>query len=261
MRRPDVADPLHDPADQVIFPRTISVARERILVVDDEEDIVELVRYHLVKEGYAVTGVGSGEDALEAIRESVWDLMILDLMLPGIDGFAVARHIKNNAALANTPIIMLTAKTEEADVVAGLEIGAEDYITKPFSPRVLLARVRSLLRRNKSVPVQEEPVIHRDELVIDMRKHIVIVRGNPIDLTYSEFELLTFLASRPGWAFSRSQIVDAVRGYNYAVTDRSVDVQVVGLRRKLGACGKYIETVRGVGYRFRDHHGKVSTER
>lgn len=233
-----------------------SVAREKILVVDDEEDIIELVRFHLIKEGYAVTGAGSGEEALEAVKQGVWDLIVLDLMLPGIDGFTVAKNIKNDAALAGTPIIMLTAKTEEADMVAGLEIGAEDYITKPFSPRVLLARIRSILRRNKSAPVSEEPIIKREELVIDMRKHNVIAGGQTVDLTYSEFELLTFLASRPGWAFSRSQIVDAVRGYNYAVTDRSVDVQVVGLRRKLGPCGKYIETVRGVGYRFRDHSGE-----
>jgi two-component system phosphate regulon response regulator PhoB len=231
------------------------MGRERILVVEDEEDILELVRYNLTREGYAVTGVLSGEDALEVVKEGPWDLIVLDLMLPGIDGFTVARRIKNDTALAHVPIIMLTAKTEESDVVAGLEIGAADYITKPFSPRVLVARIRAVLRRNSPVKEIEEPVIKRDELVIDMRRHCVVVGEQTVELTYSEFELLAFLASRPGWAFSRSQIVDAIRGYNYAVTDRSVDVQIVGLRRKLGSCGRYIQTVRGVGYRFREHNG------
>jgi two-component system phosphate regulon response regulator PhoB len=231
----------------------MAMGHERILIVEDEEDILELVRYNLAKEGFAVTGALSGEEALEIVKEGPWDLVLLDLMLPGIDGFAVARHLKNDATLAHVPIIMLTARTEESDMVAGLEIGAEDYITKPFSPRVLLARIRSVLRRGASVVKEaEEPVIQRDELLIDVRRHCVKVGEKPVELTYSEFELLSFLASRPGWAFSRSQIVDAIRGYNYAVTDRSVDVQIVGLRRKLGPCGRYIQTVRGVGYRFRD---------
>lgn len=232
------------------------MGRERILVVEDEEDILELVRYNLSREGFSVTGVLSGEDAIEVVKEGSWDLVLLDLMLPGIDGFAVARHIKNDKNLAHVPIIMLTAKTEESDMVAGLEIGAADYITKPFSPRVLLARIRSVLRRGESAATEaEKAVIKRDELVIDVRRHCVLVGEKMVDLTYSEFELLAFLASRPGWAFSRSQIVDAIRGYNYAVTDRSVDVQIVGLRRKLGLCGRYIQTVRGVGYRFRDQNG------
>ncbi len=232
------------------------MGRERILIVEDEEDILELVRYNLAKEGFAVTGALSGEEALELVKEGPWDLVLLDLMLPGIDGFAVARHMKNDAALAHVPIIMLTARTEESDMVAGLEIGAEDYITKPFSPRVLLARIRSVLRRGTMVGKEtEEPVIQRDDLLIDVRRHCVKVGEKSVELTYSEFELLSFLASRPGWAFSRSQIVDAIRGYNYAVTDRSVDVQIVGLRRKLGSCGRYIQTVRGVGYRFRDQNG------
>lgn len=229
------------------------MARERILVVDDEEDIVELVRFNLVREGFAVTGVYSGEEALDILKAGPYDLVVLDLMLPGIDGFSVAKRIKRDVALANIPIIMLTAKTQESDVVAGLEIGAEDYVTKPFSPRVLVARVRSALRRTAQVKSAGEPVIQREELTIDMRRHCVFVKGNPVNLTFSEFELLSFLASRPGWAFSRAQIVDAIRGFNYAVTDRSVDVQIVGLRRKLGPCSEYIQTVRGVGYRFKDN--------
>ena len=232
------------------------MARERILVVEDEEDILELVRYNLTREGYVVTGVQSGEDALDAVKEGRCDLVVLDLMLPGIDGFSVAKRIKGDEELAGIPIIMLTAKTEESDIVAGLEIGAEDYITKPFSPRVLVARVRSALRRRARVEMPGEPILRRGDLTIDMRRHCVFVKGQSVDLTFSEFELLSFLASRPGWAFSRAQIVDAIRGYNYAVTDRSVDVQIVGLRRKLGACSKYIQTVRGVGYRFRDSYLK-----
>lgn len=229
------------------------MARERILVVDDEEDIVELVRFNLVREGFVVTGVLSGEDALAVLGKGPFDLVVLDLMLPGIDGFSVAKRIKRDAALSAIPIIMLTARTQESDVVAGLEIGAEDYITKPFSPRVLVARVRSALRRTSQVKAIDEPLIKREELTIDMRRHCVFVKGHPVDLTFSEFELLSFLASRPGWAFSRAQIVDAIRGFNYAVTDRSVDVQIVGLRRKLGPCSDYIQTVRGVGYRFKDN--------
>ncbi len=232
------------------------MASEKILVVDDEEDIVELVRFHLEREGYQVTGVNSGEAALTSVQEGGWDLVLLDLMLPGIDGFAVAKRIKNDVMLSNISIIMLTAKTEESDMVAGLELGAEDYITKPFSPRVLLARIRSALRRGKVHTKSDDPIITFDELTIDRRKHSVSVQGQHVELTHSEFELLIFLAARPGWAFSRSQIVDAVRGYNYAVTDRSVDVQVVGLRRKLGPCSHYIQTVRGVGYRFRDIYAR-----
>jgi len=232
------------------------MARERILVVDDEEDIVELVRVNLVREGFVVTGVLTGEEALTVLEEGRFDLVVLDLMLPGIDGFSVAKRIKRDAGLSAIPIIMLTARTEESDVVTGLEIGAADYITKPFSPRVLVARVRSALRRTSQVQGADEPLIKREELTIDMRRHCVFVKGEPVDLTFSEFELLSFLASRPGWAFSRAQIVDAIRGFNYAVTDRSVDVQIVGLRRKLGACSNYIQTVRGVGYRFKDNNLK-----
>lgn len=229
------------------------MARERILVVDDEEDIVELVRFNLTREGFFVTGALTGEEALNILKDGPYDLIVLDLMLPGIDGFTVAKRIKRDAVLSNIPIIMLTAKTEESDVVAGLEIGAEDYVTKPFSPRVLVARVRSTLRRTAQVKGAGEPVIQREELTIDMRRHCVFVKGDPVNLTFSEFELLSFLAARPGWAFSRAQIVDAIRGFNYAVTDRSVDVQIVGLRRKLGPCSEYIQTVRGVGYRFKDN--------
>ena len=228
------------------------MVNERILVVDDEEDIVELVRFHLMHEGYAVTGVQSGEEALDTLKEGPYDLVVLDLMLPGIDGFSVAKCIRRDQGPSNIPIIMLTAKKEENDVVAGLEIGVEDYITKPFSPRILVARIRLALRRLNAIDAPNEMIMEHDDLTIDKRRHSVFVKGIPVELTLSEFELLTFLAARPGWVFSRTQIVDAIRGYNNSVTERSVDVQIVGLRRKLGPCSKYVQTVRGVGYRFKD---------
>ena len=225
--------------------------KEKILVVDDEEDILELIRFNLVREGYEVSCAGTGEQALQILKAHPIDLVVLDLMLPGVDGFTVARQIKSDPRLSATPVIMLTAKTEEADVVTGLEIGAEDYVTKPFSPRVLNARIRAVIRRQSQVLKAHDKLIKRGDLTIDMRKHVALVKGEPLSLTYTEFKVLVLLAARPGWAFSRSQIVDAVRGYNYSVTDRSVDVQIVGLRRKLGVYDAFIETVRGVGYRFK----------
>ena len=226
--------------------------KERILVVDDEEDILELVRYNLVKEGYHVSGTLTGEDALQKARSETFELIVLDLMLPGIDGLEVTKKLKGNQKTENIPIVMLTAKGEEADIVTGLELGADDYITKPFSPRVLVARVRAALRRKTQAPEDDTAIVQIQELEIHPGRRSVLVRGNPVDLTYTEFQVLYILARRPGWVFTRSQIVDAVRGDDYPVTDRSVDVQIVGLRKKLGAYSKYIETVRGVGYRFKE---------
>jgi len=228
------------------------MTQEHILVVDDEEDILELVRYNLVREGYQVVCAATGEEALKKAETEAIDLMVLDLMLPGINGLEVTRKLKGAAKTQNLPIVMLTAKGEEADVVAGLELGADDYITKPFSPRVLAARVRAVLRRRTREVTEESPVIEHHGLVIHPGRRSVVVEGSPIKLTFTEFQVLYFLARRPGWVFTRSQIVDAVRGDDYPVTDRSVDVQIVGLRKKLGAFGKYVETVRGVGYRFKE---------
>jgi two-component system phosphate regulon response regulator PhoB len=226
---------------------------EKILVVDDEEDILELIRFNLTRDGYDISCANTGENALKALKTQPVDLIVLDLMLPGIDGFAVAKRIKGDPRIQHIPIVMLTAKGSETDVVTGLERGAEDYITKPFSPRILSARIQTVLRRNASdLSAQQQTCIERGDLTIDIRKHELLVKDQKIDLTYTEFEVLTLMASRPGWAFSRSQIVDKVRGDNYCVTDRSVDVQIVGLRRKLGSCSHYIETVRKVGYRFKD---------
>ncbi len=223
--------------------------KAKILVVDDEEDILELVRYNLDREGYAVVCATSGEEALKAAVSDPVDLIVLDLMLPGIDGLDVARRLKQQPGTKDTPIVMLTAKGEEADIVTGLEIGADDYVTKPFSPRILIARIKAVIRR-RSAPETESEVLNVRELSIHSGRRHVSADGKPLDLTYTEFQVLYFLARRPGWVFTRSQIVDAVRGDDYPVTDRSVDVQIVGLRKKLGPLGHYIETVRGVGYRF-----------
>jgi two-component system alkaline phosphatase synthesis response regulator PhoP len=228
------------------------MAGEHILVIEDEDDILELVRYNLGKEGYRVTGVGSGEAGLEAIKSKKPDLLVLDLMLPGVDGLEVCRLVKNNPSTEHIPIVMLTAKGEEADIVAGLELGADDYVTKPFSPRVLLARVRAVFRRRSKRTDESGSSIQIHGISIHPGRHEVIAKGNRLDLTFSEFQILHALARRPGWVFTRDQLVDAIRGDEYAVTARSVDVHIVGLRKKLGAARKYIETVRGVGYRFRE---------
>jgi two-component system alkaline phosphatase synthesis response regulator PhoP len=228
------------------------MANENILVVEDEEDILELVRYNLNKEGYRVTGVLSGEEGLQAARSHPPDLIILDLMLPGTDGLTVCRELKQDARTRDLPIVILTAKGEEPDIVAGLELGADDYITKPFSPRVLLARLRAVLRRRRAEPASERDVLEIHQMLIHPGRHEVLVQGRPVDLTVTEFRLLSFLARRPGWVFTRSQIVQGVQGEDYAVTERAVDVQIVGLRKKLGTAGQYIETVRGVGYRLKE---------
>jgi two-component system, OmpR family, alkaline phosphatase synthesis response regulator PhoP len=229
------------------------MGKGRILIVDDEEDILELVRFNLNKEGYETTCVESGEKALKCAQKERFDLMVLDLMLPGLDGLEVTQMLKANAATKNLPIVMLTARGEEADVVAGLEMGADDYITKPFSPRILSARVKAVLRRKSTAEEAIDELIQIHELAIHPGRREVILAGRLVDLTYTEFQVLYYLAKRPGWVLTRSQIVDAVRGADYPVTDRSVDVQIVGLRKKLDPYGDYIQTVRGVGYRFKEN--------
>ena len=226
------------------------MAHETILVIEDEEDILELIRYNLDREGYRVVCAESGEKGLEIARRQRPDLLLLDLMLPGLDGLEVCKRLKTDASVSTLPIVMVTARGEEADVVTGLELGAEDYVTKPFSPRVLVARVRAVLRRRRETPVDDNAIIRTHGIEIHPGRHVVSVDGAPIDLTATEFKILHFLAKRPGWVFTRYQIVDGIRGPNYPVTERSIDVQIVALRRKLGEKGAAIETVRGVGYRF-----------
>lgn len=228
--------------------------KEKILVVDDEKDILELIDYNLTRNGYRVKTVTSGEEALELIKENDYDLIILDLMLPGVDGFDICKIIKADKQKANIPIVMVTAKADEADKVAGLEIGADHYVTKPFSPRELLAIVKATLRRRPVKQEEEKPVIERGDLKIHVGRHEVSLRGEPIDLTHLEFRILLALAKKPGWVMTRYQIVDATRGEGVTVTDRSVDVHIVSLRKKLGDSNEFIETVRGVGYKFKENN-------
>ncbi len=224
--------------------------KKNILIVEDEEDILKLIEIHLIKEGFEVTGAQSGEQAIKVIKDNVFDLIILDLMLPGIDGIEVCKRIKDDAATKELPIIMLTAKGEENDIIKGLESGADDYITKPFSPKVLIARVKTVLRRQENTPYNKDLVINLGKIYIHPAKHEVLLNNRPLKLTSAEFKVLHLLASKPGWVLTRYNIIDEIRGEDYAVTDRSVDVLMVGLRKKLGDFGSYVETVRGVGYRF-----------
>lgn len=228
------------------------MANESILIVEDEEDIQELIRYNLAKEGYDVRVISSGEKALETIRRNRPEMVLLDLMLPGIDGLEVCRQLKRAPEFEHLPIVIVSAKGEESDVVAGLELGADDYITKPFSPKVLIARVRTIFRRGQAEAVDTSAPLQHHDLTIHPGRRECLLAGSRIDLTFTEFQLLHFLALRPGWVFTRKQIVDAIRGDDYPVTDRSVDVVIAGLRKKLGSAGEYIETVRGVGYRFKE---------
>lgn len=225
--------------------------KEKILVVDDEEDILELVSFNLLREGYRVSCAASGEEALRLIESEVPDLIVLDLMLPGIDGLEVTRRLKGTPSTNGVRIVMLTAKSEEADIVIGLELGADDYVTKPFSPRILTSRVKAVLRREAQGSRENNSVLRIGDLSIHRKSHKVYLEEKSLDLTSTEFGILTHLAERPGWVFSRSEIIDAVHGSGYSVSDRSVDVQIYGLRKKLGHVGDCIESVRGVGYRLR----------
>ena len=226
----------------------------RIVVVEDEAAIREVLSFNLSREGFGVVPCASGEEGLAAVRREVPDLVLLDLMLPGIDGLSVCRTLKHDPRTATVPVVMLTARGEEADIVAGLELGADDYVTKPFSPRVLVARIRSVLRRHAQPDPEADPeaaCAHRG-VSVSPGRHEVRVDGVPVPLTATELRLLHVLVRRPGWVFTRDQLISAVHGDDYPVTDRSIDVQVVGLRKKLGGAGELIETVRGVGYRFRE---------
>lgn len=227
------------------------MANETILIVEDEADIRELIRYNMEREGYKVAECASAESAREYLNRSLPDLVLLDLMLPGTDGFAFCRSLRASERTARVPVIMVTARDEDADIVAGLEVGADDYVTKPFGSRVLAARVRAVLRRRAVEPGDENDVVSCGPIEIDRAHHTVRVDGQSASLTLSEFKTLELFMRRPGVVFSRYQIVDAVHGEDYPVTDRSVDVQIVGLRRKLGRYGDLVETVRGVGYRMK----------
>lgn len=223
-----------------------------VCVIEDEEDIREILTLQLTREGYDTLTAESGEEGIQLVREQKPDLVLLDLMLPGVDGLDVCRTLKEGKDTKDIPIIMITARGEEADIITGLEMGADDYVTKPFSPRVVLSRMKAVLRRGSRHAPDPSGKIDYGPIHIDPARHIVMLEDKPLDLTATEFKLLEFLATRPGWVFTRQQIVDNVRGEDYAVTERSVDVQVVGLRKKLGEAAEVIETVRGVGYRARE---------
>ncbi|WP_319415054.1 response regulator transcription factor [Marispirochaeta aestuarii] len=227
---------------------------ETVLIIDDEQYIRELLEYNLEKEGYSVIPAASGEEGLDLARRNHPALIILDLMLPGIDGIDVCRRLKKDPRTADIPIIMASAKGEDADIVVGLEIGADDYITKPFSPRVLGARIRAVLRRKdqKGLPRENESSFSIHGISVDTKRHQVHCGGDHVNLSVTEFSILEFLARNAGWVFSRNQIIGAVKGESYPVTERAVDVQILGLRKKLGDYGRYIETIRGVGYRMRE---------
>ncbi|MEJ2641900.1 MAG: response regulator transcription factor [Desulfosarcinaceae bacterium] len=238
---------------------TDPTGHHHIIIVDDEADILDLLRHHLLRAGFVVTTAQSGEEVLSMINRQMPHLphlLVLDLMLPGIDGLEVARCLKSTPRTARLPILILSAKGEEKDILNGLESGADDYVTKPFSPQILIARIRTALRR--SVPPEgprTDSLIRIGDIEIDLNRHRAAIKGRPLPLTYTEFHVLAFLARRPGWAFTRAEIMDAVRGNAYAATDRSVDVQIVGLRKKIGSYASLIETVRGVGYRLKSTPG------
>ena len=226
------------------------MAKGKILIVEDDRDIAEMVEYNLTEAGYETVTAPDGRIGVESAAKDRPDLIILDIMLPVMDGFEVCRALKANRSTADIPIIILSAKSQETDKVLGLELGADDYVTKPFSPRELIARTRAILRRRRS---QRPPGSTRiGDIVIDAAKHKVTVRCEQITLTFTEFKLLEFLAQRPGIVLSRDRIIDAVAGDNAVVCDRTVDAHVKSLRRKLGPARDYIETVRGAGYRFRE---------
>lgn len=228
-------------------------ASSHILIIEDEPDITEILKYNLEKNRYRVSSAGSGEEGLEAARETLPDLVLLDLMLPGMDGLEVCRKLREDPRTRELLVIMLTAKGTEADVVVGLTLGADDYIVKPFSTVELLARVKAVLRR---VEHREQSaasdMLKAGPIAIDMARHEAAVDGEKIELTLSEFKLLSFLLKKKGRVFTRDQLLDAVVGPDVFVTARNIDVHIAALRKKLGKYGSWIITVRGVGYRFEE---------
>jgi len=223
----------------------------RIAIVEDEPDIAELVSLHLKKAGFQTAVFHNGESFHIHLKRHTPDLVILDLMLPDADGLDLCKNLRKEERFASLPVLILTAKGEETDKVLGLELGADDYVTKPFSPRELVARVKALLRR-KQEPPAPEPLTVGKILLLDPARHAVSVAGKRVELTATEFNLLALLASRKGWVFSRDQLLDHLWGSEKAVVDRTVDVHIKNLRDKLGPAGKFIKNVRGVGYKLEE---------
>lgn len=230
-----------------------TMAKEKILIVDDEEHIIELLKFNLLNAGYEVLTANDGIDAVKIAKAEKPNLLLLDLMLPGIDGFDVCKEIKRNNEMKNTSIVMLTAKGEELDKILGLELGADDYITKPFSVRELLARVKAVLRRTNSFNDPEDEIYNSQNLKVDFERHEVSVNGEKVDLTLKEFELLQILIKNKGKILKRETLLDKIWGYEYIGETRTVDVHIRYLRKKIEEDDKnprFIETIRGVGYRF-----------
>ncbi|MCD6430128.1 MAG: response regulator [Deltaproteobacteria bacterium] len=229
------------------------MSKETIVVVEDEVDIREVLIYNLEREGYQVFGEADGKRGLEIIREKTPDLVLLDLMLPGLDGLQICRSLKADSETSSIPIVMVTARGEESDIVLGLELGADDYIAKPFSPRELIARVRAVLRRRTSPSIDGAGMfIDREGVVIDSRRHKVVVDGLSVSFTATEFKLIHFLAHHPGWVFTRDHLLSKVVGQENFIVDRNIDVHILAVRKKLGPHRDLIETIRGIGYRFKN---------
>lgn len=227
---------------------------KKILVVDDEEHIIELIRFNLETNGYCVIEANDGNEALKKVKEEKPDLVILDLMLPSIDGIEICKILRKDKETEKLPIIMLTAKSEEIDMIIGLEIGADDYITKPFSVRELLARIKAVLRRTQERQERRENVIKIGDITIDVEKHEVTKKGKKIDLTLKEFELLRILSEKRGNVLTRNYLLDEIWGYDYFGDTRTVDVHIRHLRRKIEDDDKnpqYIQTIRGIGYKMK----------
>ena len=231
------------------------MGKATILVIEDEKDVLELMRYNLEKAGFDVIGAMNGESGIEIAAAHAPDAVLLDLMLPGIDGLEVCRRLRHNPRTTRIPLIIVTAKAEEADRVVGLELGGDDYITKPFSPRELVARVRAVLRRSAAQAAPTD-VIQRGSLKMDLHRFEVTCKGNRVPLTATEFRILQFLAEQPGRVFSRSEIIDGALGRDTSVIDRTIDVHITSIRKKLGKCGEMIETLRGVGYKLESFAGE-----
>ena len=226
--------------------------KKTILIIEDEPDIQDLLKFHLKKEGYNVLTSSDGEIGLKIARKQDPNLILLDLLLPGIKGLDVCRILKSDVNTSNINIIMVTALGQEENIVKGLETGADDYVSKPFNMSILLARISAVLRRNTTDGISYDDNVNINGIkIIPRLREVTAGEQKIIDLTFTEFQILHLLATHPGWVFTRYQIIDKIRGDNYPVTDRSVDFQIVGLRKKLGDHGKLIETIRGVGYRFR----------
>ena len=223
---------------------------KKILIVEDDDDIRELIAFNLEMSGYGILKCDNGEEAINLAVEHQPDLILLDVMLPGISGFDVCKKIKKNSRLQNIPVIMLTARTDDEDIITGLETGADDYITKPFRPKILLARIKTALRRTDTEDKNMDKLVEIHGITVDPGRHEVLLNGESVHLSVTEFAILEYLAKNPGFVFSRNQIIDSVKGDGYAVTERSVDVQILGIRKKLGDYGRFIETVRGIGYRM-----------